>query len=90
MGIVFRRSASRHGVSQDRARFVVEHCPCPLFAPDDHADGLARVIFLGPDSGGVPLEVVGIEPESGDLVVIHAMRLRRRYRHAYAEVMKWR
>ena len=90
MAIVFRRSAGRHGVSQDRARFVVEHCPCPLFAPDEGADGLVRVIFLGLDGGGVPLEVVGIELESGDLVVIHAMRMRRHYRYAYAEVMKCR
>ena len=78
MAIVFRRSAGRHGISPERATFVVERCPCPLYAPDNDADELDRVVFLGPDAGGVPLEVVGIELENGDLVVIHAMRLRRR------------
>ncbi len=87
MAIVFRQSAGRHGISRERATFVVHGCPCPLY-PEDDADALDQVVFLGPDAGGVPLEVVGIELENGDLVIIHAMRLRWRYRRAYAEVMR--
>ena len=48
------------------------------------------LVFLGPDANGVPLEVVGIEVVRGDLVVIHAMRMRRKYADAYAEVMACR
>ncbi len=90
MAIIFRRSAARHGISQERATFVISRCPHPLSAPDDDPDRIDRVMFLGPDAGGVPLEVVGIELDNGDLVVIHAMRMRRRYERAYAQVMRWR
>jgi hypothetical protein len=47
------------------------------------------VLFLGPDANGVPLEVLAIELPAGELLVIHAMRMRRLYRQAYAEVMAW-
>ena len=87
MAIVFRRSAARHGISTDRATFVIETCPCPLYAPDETGPR-DHVMFLGPDADGVPLEVVGIELENGDLVVIHAMRMRSRFSAAYVQVMR--
>jgi len=90
VAIIFRRSAARHGISQERATFVISTCPYPLSAPDDDPDRIDRVLFLGPDAGGVPLEVVGIELDNGDLVVIHAMRMRRRYAGTYAQEMRWR
>ncbi len=90
MAIVFRRSAGRHGISEERTRYVISTCRCPLYAPDDERDARDRVVFLGPDAGGVPLEVVGIELDNGDLVVIHAMRLRRAYAVAYEQVMRCR
>ena len=90
MAIIFRQSAGRHGISSERAMFVIVTCPSPLYTPDDAASGVDTVLFLGPDPGGVPLEVVGIELENGDLVVIHAMRMRRRYKRAYQRVMRWR
>jgi hypothetical protein len=65
---------------------VVEHCGCPLYDPDP--DTLDRVVFLGPDPDGIPLEVVGLELANGDLLVIHAMRLRAKYRAEYARVME--
>ena len=46
-------------------------------------------MFLGPDERGVPLEVMGIELADGDLLVIHAMRLRPKYRDAFERVMEW-
>ena len=46
------------------------------------------VIFLGPDEHDVPLEVMGIELADGDLLVIHAMRLRQKYRDAFERVME--
>jgi hypothetical protein len=90
LAIIFRRSAERHGISRDRATFVITTCPGPLYAPDDEPALADRVLFLGPDASGVPLEVIGIELNDGDLVVIHAMRMRRRYERAYAQVMQWR
>ena len=86
MAIRFSRSAGRHGIARTRARYVVEHCGCPLYPPSPDDDGL--VVFLGPDGYGVPLEVVGLELAAGDFLVIHAMKLRRAYRDDYARVME--
>ncbi len=86
MAIWFSSSASRHGVSHERSRFVVEHCTCPLYPSDPEDEDL--VVFLGPDSHGVALEVVGLELADGDVLVIHAMKLRRKYRDDYARVME--
>lgn len=69
---------------------MISTFPHPLSAPDDEPDRTDRVLFLGPDAAGVTLEVVGIELDNGDLVVIHAMRMRRRYERACAQVMRWR
>jgi hypothetical protein len=87
MPIRFSRSASRHGISQARARHVVEHCPCPLCAPDEGDEDL--IAFLGPDGRGIPVEVIAVELADGDLLVIHAMKLRLKYRDDYARVMSW-
>ncbi len=88
--IVFRPSASRHGISEDRALFVVIGCIRPLYPHESDPNKASVVLFLGPDRNGVPLEVAGIEQESGDLVIIHAMRLRKRYATDYEEVIRWR
>jgi hypothetical protein len=67
---------------------VIATCRLPMAASDDPA--LAdRILFLGPDGHGVPLEVVAIELDNGDLVVIHAMRMRRKYKRAHEQVMRW-
>jgi hypothetical protein len=42
------------------------------------------------DQAGVPLEILAVEDEGGDLVVIHAMKMRRRYRQQYEEALPWR
>ena len=86
MAIRFSRSAARHGIRQDRSRYVVEHCAWPLYSADPEREGL--VLFLGPDARGVPLEVVGLELADGGLLVIHAMRLRKMHGDDYARVMQ--
>jgi hypothetical protein len=86
MAIRFSRSASQHGVSHDRCRYVVEHCACPLYPLDPNDEDL--IVFLGPDRHGIALEVMGIELADGDLLVIHAMKLRRRYLDDYARVLE--
>ena len=87
MVIVFRASASKHGITHERSRYVVEHCVRPL-SPGSGGDDL--VLFLGPDSNGVPLEVVAVEQPDDVYVVIHAMRLRPKYAEEYAEEMRCR
>jgi hypothetical protein len=88
MAIRFSRSAFQHGVTRERSRHVVEHCICPLYPPDPDDEDL--IVFLGPDGHGIALEVIGVELADGDLLVIHAMRLRRRYLDDYAKVMACR
>ena len=90
MAIESRPSASKHGISGERARYVVEHCACPLYPPDPDPGDEDLVVFLGPDARGVPLEAVAVEQANGDLLVIHAMRLRETYAAAYAKVMRCR
>jgi hypothetical protein len=86
VAIRFSESAARHGISRDRARYVVERCRCPLYSSDPADENL--VVFLGPDPDGIPIEVVGIELAVRDLLLIHVMKLRRRYRADYARVME--
>ena len=49
-----------------------------------------RVLFLGDDLEGVPLEVVAVELEELDFLVIHALGLRDRFRAFYEEAKRWR
>lgn len=88
MAISFAPSSARHGISEDRARYVAETCACPLYSGRPGDEDL--VIFLGPDQNGVPLEVMGIELADEQLLVIHAMKLRPKYRDAYKRVMECR
>ena len=86
MAIRFSRSATRHSIEHHRARYVVEHCACPLYSPDpDDAD---LNVFLGPDHDGIPLEVIGLELANEGLLIIHAMKLRPKYRADYERVMR--
>ena len=86
MGIRFAPSARRHGIADSEARYVVEHCVCPLYPPAD--DDRDLVLFLGPNSHGIPLEVAGIELADGDLLIIHAMKMRKAYQADYERVMR--
>jgi hypothetical protein len=83
----FRESAIRHGINAERATFVIEHCPQPLYMPEP--DAVDRVLFLGFDRHGVPLEVVAIDLDV-ELDVIHAMPMRRSYLDQFREMMRWR
>jgi hypothetical protein len=47
--------------------------------------GDPRLLLLGDDAEGQPLEVIGVEREDGSLLVIHAMPLRPKYRESYEE-----
>lgn len=87
----------RHGIARRDARFVIEHCGLVFLlpAPVDSLLTDDRLVYLGDDSVGRPLEVMGVEMEAeatGEqhLRVIHAMELRDKYRRQYEEARRWR
>ncbi len=87
----FARAATRHRVSKDRIRHVIaNHCVHfeelpPSGTPGSHS---MRLVYLGDDVDGRALEVMAVELPNGDLLVIHAMPLRTKYRSQYEEVQQ--
>lgn len=79
MSIRFHASATKHGISRGRPAYVVSNCRCPSYVSDEDREESDLLIFLGADANGIPLEVIGVELDGGDVLVIHAMRLRRKY-----------
>ena len=82
MRIEIRPSARKHGIGDDRIRYVVEHCPLPL----DNPTWPGQTMFLGPDQHGNPLEVAAVEDDEGVLWIVHAMKVRKAYEDKYDEV----
>ena len=80
MAIRFHSSALRHGIKEPRAIYVIGIAGYRSTRTGSMS-GMS-VMFLGVDDRGVPLEVIGVELASGDLLVIYAIRMRRRYRQA--------
>lgn len=89
MKLKWARAATKHRISRERSRYVIEHCGL-RFEEEPPADAPAgasrRLVFLGDDAKGTALEVMAVELEDGSLLVIHAMPLRDRYRKQYEEV----
>jgi hypothetical protein len=54
------------------------------------ADRDPRQVFLGDGPDGAVLEVMAVELATGELLVIHAMAMRERYRDHYEEAKRWR
>jgi len=65
---------------------LIEHCGLPFEFPE-YPDTL---MYLGDDARGVALEVGAVTVDPETRVVIHAMRLRRKFRNAYVEALSWR
>lgn len=80
----FARSATRHRISKDRIRHVVaNYRACFEEPPPDTECARARstrIVYLGDDDCGRALEVMAVEGKRGELLVIHAMELRDKYR----------
>jgi hypothetical protein len=87
MALCFARSAHKHGISHERAAYVIQHCGLPYEGLEQLGDA---VLFFGDDWNGVAVEVGAIELDDGDLLVIHAMKLRRKYRKLYLRAVPWR
>ena len=84
MSIRFRPSAGRHGISHERSAHVIEHCGLPF----DDVAGEGVVLYLGDDWNQVALEV-GAVMDGEDVIVIHAMKLREKFRELYEEATQW-
>ena len=91
MEIRFARSATKHRISRDRSRFVVENAVVLIRLPPQPGSSSPeqRTLFLGNDSNGNAIEVVALETAEGPILVIHAMKLRKKHREKYEEAMKW-
>ncbi len=61
-----------------------------FYVPPPANDQDERLLFLGDYESGIALEVMAVELQDEDLYVIHAMRLRDRYRAEYEEAKRWR
>ena len=75
------RSATRHRISRESSRHVVEKTGVVFGEAAPAGSGLLdpRLVFLGPDRHGVLLEVMAVEVGGGGLLVIHAQPIRPRY-----------
>jgi hypothetical protein len=93
--LTWARAATRHRISRERSRYVVEHCGLwfwrrplrrsPFFDGRDD-----RVLFFGDDAEGAALEVIAVDTTEEEFLVIHAMELRDRNRGLYEEARGWR
>jgi hypothetical protein len=90
--IVWARSATKHRISRERSLHVVRNagiCRRDTRYGDEWYED-QRFMFFGPDLEGMPLEVGGVAPDDGSLIIIHAMPLRERFQGWYVEAAKWR
>ncbi|MEJ7833538.1 MAG: hypothetical protein WKF79_11520 [Nocardioides sp.] len=69
-------SALKHGVDPDDAVHAAEHA---VFVDDLDENSPARQLRLGFDAAGRLLEVVVLRFDSGNELLIHAMKARRQY-----------
>jgi len=70
------RSALKHGVAKDDVLFAAQH---PAYVADLDEDSPARQFRLGFDQAGRVLELVVLTFDSGNQLVIHAMKARTEY-----------
>jgi hypothetical protein len=91
VNVRFARSASRHRVSKESIQRVIAHYVIRFEEPPPAGrEGVpdTRLVFLGDDAEGKALEVMAVELPKGGLLVIHAMRLRNKYRQRYEEAKR--
>jgi len=93
VGVRFARAATRHRVSKDNIRHVVANYSVRFEEPPPAGKSgvrSVRLVHLGDDASGQALEIMTVELPDGDLLVIHAMALRDKYRQRYEEAKRWR
>jgi len=78
------RSTRKHRVGRARVRQAV-YTAYVVAANGHGTNGDPLFLFLGDDNTGRALEVVAAETADGNLIVIHAMDLRPKYRKLYEQ-----
>jgi hypothetical protein len=89
----FARSATKHRISKESIRYVIARCGLVFeeAAPARDDEVLdQRLVCLSDDASGRALEVIAVEGDKDDLIVIHTMVLRDKYRVQYEEAKRWR
>jgi hypothetical protein len=85
----FARSATRHRISKDRIRHVIANYRVRFEEPPPDTGSArarsTRVVYLGEDDHGRALEVMAVAGKNDELLVIHAMELRDKYRKRYED-----
>jgi hypothetical protein len=74
------RSARKHGVADADAVHAASGFLVAYALEDEGQDGPRRELRLGPDRAGNLLEIVVLLLDDGEELVIHAMRMRPKYR----------
>jgi uncharacterized DUF497 family protein len=69
-------SARKHGVADEDIRHAIDHA----LAIEDAGEDPDRWLAIGPDRAGNLLEVVVLFTNEGVQMVIHAMRMRAKFR----------
>lgn len=90
MKLRWTRSATRHRISRQRSAYVIEHAGLRFRIRAEADDRDDRLLYLGDDEDGREIEVMAVELEDDELFVIHAMRMREKYRDEYEEAKRWR
>lgn len=80
MRIRFTRSATKHRISRNDSKLVVQRSSrwITIDPPPSSGHLQPRRVYVGPDENGRLIEVFAIELEDGALLVIHAMSLRQK------------
>lgn len=60
-GVRITEGARKHGISDERIRYVVAHCGLPFQHPAPDVGEPDRVLLVGDDAGGVPIELLAVE-----------------------------
>jgi hypothetical protein len=82
--IRFAESAKRHRISRERARYVLDHHVWAF----DVGDGMT--LYLGPDHGGIDLEVGTVRARDGaGVYVVHVMKVRPEFEDEYRSRLPW-
>ena len=79
--IRFTRSARKHRVGRARALYVLNNAYAVV--PQIRPRQPDVLMYLGDDETGRPLEVGVVVLDDGDLLVIHVMDMRQKFRDDY-------
>ena len=74
--IIINSSARKHGISDADMEHAIKWS---LYTRAIDDDSPTRVLHVGPDLAGNPIEIVTLHIEKDRAIAIHAMRLTRRF-----------